>query len=255
MAGNDSNPAELSSWLGTATLRALDHARRFEGKSVVLAGQLPFAKGDMAGLMPPGASVHVDTWPDGLIPDYVVIGQVGASHGLLDQCIEAAARHTRFLPQEGFVDEVLFGFDWWENEVDQLNNSCNYYSELAYVRSQFEELGFDWPSSEATAVSEVVGADDKNREETELHQRGYNVAHGTTRAHRWAVLTRIIEGREMLLRDVAGTIASHCRARRRQHDGGETYRRALGEWEFDLKRLKMTYYDGHPPGFRWPKAS
>ncbi len=256
MADSNSDSEQLAGWIGAGTLRALVLARRFDGKSVVLAGQLPFARGDMAGLMPPGTSVHVDELAGGLVPDYVVIGQDAASRGLLDQCIEVAAKHTRFLPQEGFVDEVLFGFDWWVTEVDQLNAACNYYTELAYVRSQFEELGFSWPSSEATSVPEVIGTDDKTRmKETELYRRGYNVARGTTRAHRWAVLRRIIDGNEMVLQEVVGNIASHCRVRRRQHRGEEKYSRALGEWEFDLQRLKAAYYDGRPPSFSWPRAT
>jgi len=256
MADSDSDSEQLARWIGAATLGLLDRARRFDGKSVVLAGQLPFARGDIAGLIPPAASVHVDELPDGLTPDYIVIGQDGARLPLLDQCIEAAAQDTRFLPQEGFLDEVLFGFDWWVSEVDQLNDACNYYTGLAYVRSQFEELGFEWPSSEANSVPEVIGPDDKTRmQETELYRRGYNVARGTNRARRWAVLRRIIEGSEMPLQEVVGTIASHCRARRRQHGGEEKYSRALGEWEFDLQRLKTTYYDGRPSSFSWPRAT
>jgi hypothetical protein len=105
-------------------------------------------------------------------------------------------------------------------------------------------------------VPEVIGTDDKTRmKETELYRRGYNVARDTTRSHRWAVLRRIIDGNEMVLQEVVGTIASHCRVRRRQHRGEEKYSRALGEWEFDLQRLKAAYYDGRPPSFSWPRAT
>src|SRR3989442_1794032 len=68
MADSDAYSVRLGGWLGAATLRALDLASRFDKKTVVLVGQLPFARGDMAELMPPGASVYSDDLPRDLAP-------------------------------------------------------------------------------------------------------------------------------------------------------------------------------------------
>jgi uncharacterized protein YutD len=52
------------------------------------------------------------------------------------------------------------------------------------------------------------------------------------------------------LKEVVMTIASHVRNRKRQVDGTEKFRYAIGEWEHDLMRLKKDYYKGE---FIWPR--
>jgi hypothetical protein len=169
----------------------------------------------------------------------------------------AAHARTRFLPQEGFVDLILFGFDWWTDRlVGYLDHSCTYYPSLAYIRDNASANDFEWPTVEATPVAESRGPDEKHRaEQTELNRRGYNVAKdGPSREGRWRLLCMIIDGRDMTLRDVVGTIASLCRARRRQYDGENKFARALQEWEYDLHRLKVAYYDRGRYQWSWPSV-
>jgi hypothetical protein len=248
------NTDPFAGWVASATLRAFDISRRFENLTVVLVGESPYWKRDLEELLPPTVDLGFENLPVGMCPDYVVIGQADLSVAELDKCLEEAGDDTRFLPQEGFLDALLFGIDWWKDQAGLLNQACNYYPGLAYVRNRYEELNFPWPSVEATPVPQVRGADSKERaRETELHERGYNVGMGMTRAKRWSVLTRIIGAKEMSLRDVAGTIASHCRNRRRQAGGESKFGRALTEWEHDLARLKTNYYDGRHHSFSWPR--
>jgi hypothetical protein len=123
------------------------------------------------------------------------------------------------------------------------------------VRESVADYDFVWPTIMMQPVAEPRGADERERlGETELHVRGYNVSPGNDRNSRWRTLQRIIDNREMPLREVANTIASHCRSRRRQFNGETKFARALAEWEFDLARLKTTYYDGHQYPFHWPSA-
>ncbi len=211
----------------------------------------------LGGILERGKDLHMDELPDDVAPDLIVLGQQNVRNELLDSCMAAAHARTRFLPQEGFVDFVLFGFDWWTDSlVSYLDHACSYYPGLAYIRENASANDFEWPTVERTPVVEPRGPDEKHRaEQTELNIRGYNVARdGPSRDERWRLLRTIIDGREMTLKDVAGTIASLCRARRRQYDGEQKFARALQEWEYDLGQLKAAYYDRGRHQWAWPSV-
>jgi len=218
---------------------------------------VPYAPTDLTKLLLSATRRYVDELPAGVVPDLVVIGQQSVPDGLLDRCMDAALEETRFLPQEGFLDLILFGFDWWTPEWGHyLNHACTYYEGLAYVRDSASTRDFEWPTVDATPVREPHGADEKQRgEQTELNKLGYNVARdGPSRHDRWQLLRTIIEGRQMTLQEVVGTIAWYCRERRKQHDGEIRFARAIGEWEHDLQLLKTTYYDPGPMRWSWPSV-
>jgi hypothetical protein len=73
------------------------------------------------------------------------------------------------------------------------------------------------------------------------------------RRQRWEVLTRKALP-QLGLREVAETIAGHCRARKRQRGGTEKFANAITEWEYDLARLKAEFYVGQPRRFVWPRT-
>ncbi|MDP9474167.1 MAG: hypothetical protein M3R38_00425 [Actinomycetota bacterium] len=76
---------------------------------------------------------------------------------------------------------------------------------------------------------------------------------GTSRAERWRILKdKVVPA--LGLEEVAGTIASHCRTRKRQRGGRERYAHAIAEWEYDLARLKRELYDSGPSRFYWPRS-
>jgi hypothetical protein len=87
------------------------------------------------------------------------------------------------------------------------------------------------------------------REETPLHRLGYRITK-RTRHQRWQVLVnRAVP--QLGLPEVAYTIAQNCRVRKLQQDGEEKYAHAIGEWEYDLARLRKEFYDG---SFFWPST-
>jgi hypothetical protein len=85
------------------------------------------------------------------------------------------------------------------------------------------------------------------QDETELHRLGYNVSE-LSRWGRWDVLTRTAVP-QLGLRAVVETIAGLIRVRKLAADGATRYERAIGEWEYDLSRLRMELFDG---SFDWP---
>ena len=246
------NEEEMAAWLARLTTRAFTQHQRFRGSRFVFVGDWPFNHAELADLLPPSCQHSIGFVSKGWTPTHVVIGQEGSLEGKLDLCMAAAGESTRFVPQEGFLDDLLFGHDWWTTEIDALNDTCDHYPGLAYVRTQSTEFTFSWPSVTAQPVSEPRGADERSRaDETLLFKLGYNVS-GLDRNQRWVVLQRIVDKRLMPLVDVVGTIASHCRTRRRQHGGEMKYSQALSKWEDDLRRLKDKYYKGPPFPFTWP---
>ncbi len=76
-------------------------------------------------------------------------------------------------------------------------------------------------------------------DETRLYELGYKIT-GTSREKRWEILTtKAIP--ELGLWSVAYVIANHCQLRKLQFNGREKYRHAIGEWEYDLERIRREY--------------
>lgn len=219
--------------------------RTFSSATVVCVGEGPFCVSDLVRLLPRGAKVSVDLLPKHLIPDFVVIGQRDWRERLLNRCMARADENTRFLPQEGFIDLIMFGWDWWDRNPAYLNTACAYYPGLQYVRREsLAQTTFRWPSTFGpAAVKDMPGS------ETLLHKLGYNVGVGMTRPKRWDVLTTIIDERRMSLEHVAKVIAWLCKSRRILP---KDYSRAIGEWEHDLTQLKSAYYSKSKYKWAWP---
>ena len=161
------------------------------------------------------------------------------------------------MPQEVFLDLVLFGYNWWTEYTDDLNEALGYHEGLQYLKS-LEHWGFDWPSTESAESTDPSTIQEGLREETPLHKAGYMIRDNSTkipREVRWATLKNIVDTDKVSLEESAATIASHIRMRRRQQGGEEKFWYAIGEWEHDLGRLKTTCYDGNNYTFVWPTTS
>ena len=219
---------------------------RFSSAVVVFAGEGPFCVSDLIRLLPRGARVSTNLLPKHLVPNFVVIGQQDWPERLLDRCMTRANETTQFLPQEGFIDLILFDWDWWNRNPAYLNSACTYYSGLRYVRRESLTVsGFQWPSTYGPVVVK-----DEHESETLLHKLGYNVGEGRmTRYERWEVLTTIIDERRISLKHAANLIAWLCKTRRAL---ARDYSRAIGEWEHDLAQLKRTYYSKAKYKWTWP---
>lgn len=220
--------ARLDHGLGRFVGQLFANSQTLESRRVVFVGDVPYHPDDLGQLLPPTATSSFNELAAGTFPDVVVIGQQDCSECFLQDCMVAAHAGTRFLPQEGFLELVLFGLDWWSSEPFLLDNACNYYPGLAFVRSSSVGHLFTWPDSRADPVLVPTGSDERKRQQTLLNSLGYNTAlHDEAR---WAILTRIIDRAEMPLEQVVNLIAWYCRNCRRQEGGENRYRRALSRW-------------------------
>lgn len=243
--------------LATRLFTNTDHLR---GKAVYLTGSGPYLISDLGILLPDGIySADIgENPPDDYnepSPAYVVVGRAGFDEAVLLDCITHSQTTPAFLPQEGFLDLVLFGYDWWNECLDELNKSLEYHEGLQYIRS-LEHVGFEWPTVAALASEELGDSQQTFRTETPLHQAGYMIRgpgnRKIARSQRWSTLCTIVETQRLSLHEVAGTISNHVRLRKLREDGPETYRYAIQEWEHDLARLKRDYYDGKNYTLQWP---
>jgi hypothetical protein len=117
-----------------------------------------------------------------------------------------------------------------------------------------EELNhkvFSWPSTELSDNKSSVTIDDKSllNEESDLKKLGYQIT-GKSREKRWKVLE--IAVKQIGLRKVAYTIAQHVKLRKGQKNGTRKFSYAIGEWEYDLSKLKSQYYKSN---FTWPTTN
>jgi hypothetical protein len=233
----------------TARLASLvaPHARKLSGKTVQFIGTNPFASEDLEGLLPNDAVVFTDGPVDE--PDYVVIGIEGFEEEEISDAVEAKGDQTAFLPQDGFLDLVLFGYDWWANHIDLLNRSREWHPGMSYLYSLHS---FRWPTTDAPESDGSTESEGEFSSETDLHRHGYKIS-GMSRPERWHVLSTLAVPR-LGLEEVARTIANHIRLRKAQVGGAETYSHAIGEWEHDLAKLRSTYYRGSGASFYWPST-
>jgi len=223
------------------------NAMKLSGKTVHFIGWGPYSVEDIEALLPSDTLVvsgeHVTR------PDYVVLGTDEFDEHQILSAVEARHDSTSFLPQDGFLDLILFGYDWWAEYIQLLDDSKDWHPGMRHLHSL---QSFRWPGTEAP---ESTGFQESGREfksETDLHKLGYKLTNMTP-AKRWQVLTTVAIPR-LGLKEVAGTIASHIRNRKRQVGGAEKYAKAIRAWEYDLQRLKTTYYKGTRANFHWPST-
>jgi hypothetical protein len=207
---NEESDAEVGWWVGEVVSLLLSNGHAPRAMNVVFAGFYPRDPVDLVKLLHPSSSDYIGTLPcDQSAPDLVVVGQRDVDDSFLDECLVTAHAATRFLPQERYLDLVLFGIDWWGEacELGLLDNACSYYPGLNYVREKSAWYHFDWPSVRATPVAQAAGPDSRERGRTQFNKLGYNVKPARSREDRWALLKQIVDHNEMSLEDVARTIA------------------------------------------------
>lgn len=117
-------------------------------------------------------------------------------------------------------------------------------------RNEVEKNIFAWPSTDLSGKTYVVldDEDSKLNEESDLRKLGYQIT-GNTREKRWRVLEVAVK--QLGLRKVAYTIAQNVKLRKGQKNGEQKFRYAIGEWEYDLGKLKSHYYRSN---FTWPST-
>ncbi len=242
----------------------LPKAFLLNSQGVLFTGDGPYEAHQLARLLPDEARALVDgESPEDTSSHLVVVGRRNFHGDRMRRAILRAHGPPRFVPQEGFIDELLFGRNWWREEVELLNAALAHHPGLRHAKQLLEgaarryarpDARFRWPSTEPQDAKNPVprGADAEYREQSPLFVLGYRIK-GMSRDERWEVLTSDALS-ELGLREVAEIIARLCRERKRQGDGRQRYAYAIAEWEHDLARLKREYYDHASEPFRWPST-
>lgn len=225
--------------------RALD----FLEDTILFTGNDPFSAEELAGLLPAQVECYEDyEAPEDVRFSIVVVGQTNFSKEVIRSVLDRSDLPPSFLPQEGFLDELLFGHDWWGADIEWLNAVLQYHSGLQFVKSLET---FPWPGTEAEATAGGDTGDAELQEQSRLYQLGYNTK--VARSTRWRILTTQAVP-ELGLPKVASMIAWFCRSRKQQKGGRQKFARAIREWEHDLDRLKRELYPKHRSGFAWPRS-
>jgi hypothetical protein len=226
------------------------NAERFNGHNVVFTGEDPYALDDLVGLLSPETNWFINQSPAAEPVHTVVIGQVEYAEQLIQNILGSGFTPPRFAPQEGFLDELLFGHDWWSVDIPLLNNAAEYHEGLKFVKS----LGwFPWPGTEVTRSDGSEAEFEFTQDQSFLYVLGYSVRKGGPgRRQRWIILQGAV--RSHGLQAVSEQIASAVRLRAKRSDATTTFKRSIEEWRHDLGRLRKTYFDKTRTKFRWPRA-
>ncbi len=224
----------------------------------------PYMYDDLLTLIP-----SLSTWDandeDGPTEDYSETHFMVFDHGestLFDpevrNYIDQRGNEARFLPSEGFLDLILFGYNWWEEYPHILDQYLIITPGLQYAKS-LEDPGFRLPSTEAVPTGAGTVDGSGFREIGDLRANGYSVTNGSgiyfSGNERWLRLQRIIDTNKMNLRQAAYDIATLVKGRKRQRNGIERNWRSIAAWETDLQLLKSKYYDNRTHNFVWPSTN
>lgn len=264
----------------------------FVGKRILFVGHEPFDAEELGNLLPDGVSWYEHEYaPEEYATDILVLGRV-FTKGLVKSVLDDIEGSPKVVPQEGFLDELLFGHDWWTVKRESLQEMVNSHRGLQAARSLGalrsagiaspqpaekkspvaprqtsppEQAGASrLPAGDAkpastfawpsTDAEESKGAGDSDLDlQPESRLRQLGYHTNQSRSTRWRILTTKAVP-EMGLQKVASLIAWLCRSRKQQKDGRQKFSRAIGEWEHDLVRLKREVYPGYQPHFNWPRS-
>jgi hypothetical protein len=244
---NENDQRSVIEYTARIALLVAPHALKLRGKTIQFIGAEPFAVDDLQGLLPFDVTVVIDEAVD--VPDIVVLGVEDFEEQQISDAVDARHQGTSFLPQDGFLDLVLFGYDWWTDHVNLLNRSRDSHPGMSYLHSL---QSFRWPGTDATESPGTNESEGDFKSETDLLKLGYKIS-GMSRPERWLVLSVVAVPR-LGLEEVVRTISNHIRLRKTQVGGAEKYRHGIGEWEHDLARLKSAYYQGSSSNFYWPST-
>lgn len=167
----DDSVQEVSvlTFASSIAIKIYQNTNALQGKAVYFSGQFPYMTTDLRTLLPQGI-VHRDLNEkppleyDDPTTVFIVLGQEDFDKDEIERFVQETHRGAAFLPQEGFLDLVFFGYDWWHENLDELNQSLEYHEGLQFVKSL---EGFEWPSTDASESDGTSSADVDYASETE----------------------------------------------------------------------------------------
>ena len=239
----------------------LFNAHSHDAAVVSAYGHGPFNNEDLGRLIPsfwkftphPGSdtsSTQMQSEPD----YFIVIGRYlwePYKDDIADD-IDQNKEHLKVLSQEGLIDLLLFGQDWWNNDNhDFLNSEADHHPGLAYARSL---SWFKWPHSSLSQTPQASSGttfEYGEREQSELSKAGYVVGlNGKSQTKRREILDKFVRPSEWGLERVAYHIARRIYIARKNPTDQS---RAIKHWVSDLRWLHETYYLGRINKWRWPE--
>ena len=109
----------------------------FADRKLLFVGHGPFDPEDIAALLPESADWQEHgAAPEGFVPDVIVLGRDGFEKGAVKAALDSARGSPKLVPQEGLLDELLFGHDWWKEKTQDLEAMVNTHRGLQSARAQ-----------------------------------------------------------------------------------------------------------------------
>ena len=183
--------------------------------------------------------------------DLLVLGARECDLVLVMEAITRGHERTIVLPQDGFLDLVLFEQNWWAERpvtgrISRLEQAVQQQDGLRiakFVIGQWKELTFKWPETEDVPGEDESPWSSRLNEVSALKERGYQIA-DRTEDQRWSALERC--ERELGLQRVAYFIAFLIRTR-----SGRVRALVIDAWRSDLEKLRSKYHV-EALEFDWP---
>jgi hypothetical protein len=118
---------------------------------------------------------------------------------------------------------------------------------------KFSDNTFKWPTTEVKLSNKIESTASNSNDflntTSELAKLGYRIT-GLTREKRWIILQSAVP--VLGLKKIAHIIAYNVRLRKKQKNGTVKNAYSIGEWEYDLARLKTKFYKND---FAWPRLN
>lgn len=284
--------ADQVNYLAALGRLVVPRAFAFSGRRILFVGHEPFDAEELGGLLPDATDWYEQPYaPKGFAADLVVVGRV-FTKGVVRTALQTTAGRPKVIPQEAFLDELLFGHDWWDRKLDALREMVKGHPGLQAAKSAggLHPVGIGVPQPDSTTrravrhrpapspgpqakdppagpakpastftwpsteAAETRGSGDSDLDlMPESRLRQLGYTTNEPRSVRWRILTTKAVP-ELGLQKVASMVAWFCRSRKQQKGGRQKFARAIGEWEHDLHRLKREVYPNHRPRFTWPRS-
>jgi hypothetical protein len=108
----------------------------FAESRVLFIGHVPFNAEELGSLLPEETEWYEHSYaPDEFAPGLVVLGCADYAKDDLRSLLSGLEGSPKVLLQEGFVDELLFGHDWWDEEIESLRTMVDQHRGLQIARS------------------------------------------------------------------------------------------------------------------------
>jgi hypothetical protein len=107
----------------------------FLGRRILFVGHEAFDAEELGNLLPDGVGWYEQQYaPEEYVADIVVLGRE-FSKGLVKSVLGELKGSPKVIPQEGFLDELLFGHDWWSGKRESLQEMINSHRGLQSAKS------------------------------------------------------------------------------------------------------------------------